>query len=302
MSAILQTAALLADVFPGSDISAPEYLRWLYEESPFGPVIETNLDDEHGRAGHYALVPIALTRDGVEHSAALSLNTAVHERARGGGTFVRLASETITEARRRGVETLVGVANANSTPGFVRRLDFELLTPLPASVMLPTPGSRRGIRSGWADTSAFAGDGLAADSEPLLAAPVTGEARRWTPETLRWRLAKPGARYALHRADDLLAVSCQDSRHGIGVAILLKVFAPSRVSAGTPRALVRAACRFHRAPITLHVGLNDLVDFRGMALPERLRESPLNLIYRSLQAQPPPASLIRFELLDFDAY
>jgi hypothetical protein len=301
MSAISQTAALLAEVFPGSDASQPEYLRWLYEQSPFGPVIETNLDDERGRAGHYALVPIALTRDGVDRSAALSLNTAVHERARGSGTFVRLASETIAEARRRGVETVVGVANANSTPGFVRRLDFELLTPLPASVMLPTPGSRGGIGSGWADASAFGDDGLAACPEPLLA-PASGEARRWTAETLRWRLARPGARYALHRADELLAVSCQDSRHGVRVAILLKVFAASRVSAGTRRALVRAACRFHRAPIALHVGLNDLVDLRGVPLPERLRESPLNLIYRSLQAQSPPASIVRFEFLDFDAY
>lgn len=302
MSTISQTATLLAEVFPGSDISQPEYLRWLYEQSPFGPAIETNLDDERGRAGHYALVPIALTRDGIDRSAALSLNTAVHERARGGGTFVRLASETIAEARRRGVETVVGVANANSTPGFLRRLDFELLTALPASVLLPTPGPQGGIRSGWADTSAFARGGLAAGCEPLLAVPATGEARRWTPETLRWRLARPGARYALHRADDLLAVSCQDSRHGIRVAILLKVFAESRVSAGTRRALVRAACRFHRAPIALHVGLNDLVDLRGVALPERLRESPLNLIYRSLQAQPPAASIVRFEFLDFDAY
>lgn len=302
MSATAQTAALLAEVFPGSDISQPEYLRWLYEESPFGPVIETNLDDELGRAGHYALVPIATTRDGVEHSAALSLNTTVHERARGAGAFVRLASETIAEARRRGVETVVGVANANSTPGFVRRLDFELLTPLPASVMLPTPGPMGGIRSGWADAGAFAGDGLAANAEPLLAAPSSGEARSWTPQTLRWRLARPGARYALHRAEDLLTVSCQDSRHGVRVAILLKVFATSRLSAARRRALVRAACRFHRAPIALHVGLNDLADFRGIALPERLRESPLNLIHCGLQPQPPPPSIVRFEFLDFDAY
>jgi Acetyltransferase (GNAT) domain len=302
MSATSQTAALLTDVFPDSDISQPEYLHWLYEQSPFGSVIETNLDDELGRAGHYALVPITLTRNGIDYNAALSLNTAVHERARGGGTFVRLASETIAEARRQGVETLVGVANANSTPGFVRRLDFKLLTPLPASVMLPTPGSRRGIRSGWADTSAFAGDGLAADSEPLLVAPTTGEARRWTPETLRWRLARPDARYALHRTGDLLAVSCRDSRHGIRVAILLKVFAASRISHSSQRALLRAMCHFHRAPIALHVGLNDLVDFRGMALPERLRESPLNLIYRSLQTEPRPAAIKRFEFLDFDAY
>jgi hypothetical protein len=302
VSAISPTASLLAAVFPGSHISAPAYLEWLYEKSPFGPVIETNLDDELGRAGHYALVPITLTRDGVDQSGALSLNTAVHERARGGGTFVKLASQTIAEASRRGVQTVVGVANASSTPGFVGRLDFELLTPLPASVMLPTPGSGGDVRSGAADASAFAPGGLAAGSEPLLAPPAVGEGRRWTLQTLSWRLARPGARYALHRGENVLAVSCQDSRAGIRVAVLLKVFASSELSDSARRALVRAACRFHRAPIALHVGLNELVHFRGIALPERLRESPLNLIYRSLEAQWRPASIVRFEFLDFDAY
>jgi hypothetical protein len=302
MTTISPTAALLAQVFPDSHISQPKYLCWLYEQSPFGSVIESNLDDKLGRIGHYALAPITLTRDGVDHSAALSLNTAVHERARGSGTFIRLASETIEKARNQRVETVIGVANANSTPGFVRRLDFKLLMPLPASIMLPIPGSGRGIRNGWADASAFERDGLATGIEPLLAAPTSGEARVWTPPTLRWRLARPDARYALHRTENLLAISCVDSRHGVRVAVLLKVFAASRVFSDTRRALVRAACGFHRAPIALHVGVNDLVDFRGIALPERLRESPLNLIHRSLRARSSPASIVRFEFLDFDAY
>jgi hypothetical protein len=302
MSDIELTSALLAEVFPDSDVSHREYLRWLYEQSPFGGVIEANLDDEQGRAGHYALVPIALSRDGTDFSGALSLNTAVHSRARGGGTFVRLASETIDQARALGVETVVGVANANSTPGFVRRLDFILLRPLPASVLLPRLGGSAGISSAWVDDGSFEGEGLAADSERLMRAPAKGEARSWTPQTLRWRLARPGARYALHRSEEVLAVSCADSRHGVRVAILLKVFAGTRLSAKTQRALVRAACRFHRAPIALHVGISDVFDLRGVALPERLRESPLNLITRGLQAERPTPSIVRFEFLDFDAY
>ena len=65
---------------------------------------------------------------------------------------------------------------------------------------------------------------------------------------------------------------------------------------------MRAACRHHRAPLALHVGLNDLVDFRGIALPGRLRASPLNLIYRSLVTPAREASIVRLEFLDFDAY
>ncbi len=296
-----QTAALLAEVFPGSPVASVEYLRWLYEQSPFGPVIQTNVDDDRGRAGHYALVPITLARDGEDYRGALSLNTAVHQRARGGGVFVGLGAGTIHDAAAIGVETVVGVANANSTPGFVKRLGFELLAPLPASVIVPVPGSSSGIRS--RDVRGDSGDGLTdADVEHLLTVPSQGEARRWTPETLAWRLRRPGASYATHRGRDVLAITCHDRRAGVRVAIMLKVFASSPLSGGQARALVRAACRHHRAPLALHVGLNDLVEFRGVALPKRLRESPLNLIYRSLVTPAREASMARFEFLDFDAY
>jgi GNAT superfamily N-acetyltransferase len=300
--AIDATASLLARVFPQApQIGRPEYLRWLYVDSPFGPVIEANLDDEAGRAGHYALVPIDLTVDGQSHSGALSLNTAVDERARGGGVFVRLASEAIEAARSRGIAVVLGVANANSTPGFLRRLEFQLVAPLPATVLVPTPGRRGNVRSAWAGDAILAIDD-ADDLDALLRAPAHGVARSWTAETLRWRLAAPGARYALHRSAHALLVSTVDRRQRVPVAVLLKLFASAAVGARERRALVRAACRFHRAPFALHVGFNDLVAFRGPPLPERLRSSPLNLILRELGGTAPSGPIVRWELLDFDAY
>lgn len=300
---IAATATLLSEVFPESHVVRTEFLSWLYEQSPFGHVIEANLDDERGRIGHYALAPILLaTRDGTDRAAALSLNTAVHERARGGGVFVRLASQALADAQGQGIEAVVGVANANSTPGFLHHLGFELLTQLPAKVIVPLPGSGGNVQSDWVGSGAFSPGGLAALSEEFISAPTSGEARRWTLDTLRWRLARPGFHYALHRGDNMLAVSCADRRYTVPVAILLKIFAVDRIPGRVQRALVRAACRFHHAPLALHVGLNETVDFSGVALPRRLRESPLNLIYRSLGASKRPASIVNFEFLDFDAY
>jgi GNAT superfamily N-acetyltransferase len=296
---VAATATLLQQVFPGAPrIARPDYLHWLYEQSPLGPVIEANLDDDQGRAAHYALVPLPLTLDGTPLSGALSMNTAVHERARGGGVFVRMAKQAFELARERDVAVIVGVANANSTPGFLRRLRFELVTPLPATVLLPMPGGRRGVHSGWAAEAPE----LASDAGELLAAPAHGIATIWTPERLSWRLAAPGARYALHRSSRALAVSTLARRHGIPVAVLTAVFAASSLDAVGTRALVRAACRFHRAPAALHVGLNDRLALQGIALPRRLRESPLNLIYRDLRGIARSSDVARFELLDFDAY
>lgn len=298
------TAALLQRVFPdAARISQSRYLRWLYEDSPFGPAIEANLDDAEGRAGHYALVPLALTSDGEECAGALSLNTAVDERARGGGVFVRLATEAIEQAQRQGVRMVVGVANANSTPGFLRRLSFELVSPLPATVLLPLPGRSHPVRSIWAGEEAFAAGGVAAgELEALLAPPARGLARLWTEETLRWRLASPGSRYALHRSEHTLAITTVDRSNRVPVAVLLKVFASAPPSAAECRAIVRAACRTHHAPLAVHVGLNDMVAFNGLALPKRLRSSPLNLIVRYLEDAPQRNAVSRFEFLDFDAY
>lgn len=296
------TEALLAEVFPGSRICGRGYLSWLYGQSPFGSVIEANADDELGRAGHYALVPIELTRDGERLAGALSLNTAVHERARGKGMFTHLAEETYLQARELGVEIVFGIANSNSTHGFLNRLGFTLVTPLPARILVPIPGPRAEVRSAWASDACFERGPIGTDLEPLLQPPREGVARRWTKESLHWRLRDPTARYALHRLPDALLVSCRDQRHGVGVAVLLKLFAGTKLSGRSRSALVRAACLFHRAPLALHVGLNDQVDFRGARLPKRLREQPLNLIYRELVSDERGISLTRFEFLDFDAY
>ena len=42
--------------------------------------------------------------------------------------------------------------------------------------------------------------------------------------------------------------------------------------------------------------------FKGLAMPRRLRSSPLNLIVRHLDEAPPNNAVTRFEFLDFDAY
>jgi hypothetical protein len=119
---------------------------------------------------------------------------------------------------------------------------------------------------------------------------------------LRWRLAAPGSRYALHRSEHALAVSTADRSKGVPVAMMLKVFASEPISTAERAALVTAACGFHRAPLALHVGFNEMMRFRGPALPERLRSSPLNLIVRRLEGAPPRTDFARFEFLDFDAY
>ncbi len=291
------TAKLLAEVFPSSHTGRVDYLQWLYRDSPFGENIEANVDDQLGRAGHYTLIPIALSSSGKARRGALSLNTAVHSRARGKGVFVDLATKALELAAQRDIETVLGVSNANSTPGFVGRLGFQLIDALPATILTPLAGgSRSHFDSFWA----------AGQSPPiqsgLLSPSSSGMARLWTPETLGWRLASPIARYAVHVGADMAAVTTQDRRMGVAFAVILKLFASAPVGLSSTKALVRHICRWHRAPLALHIGINENFNPRGIPLPRRLRPSPLNLIHRNLQHAAGTPSISCFELLDFDAY
>ena len=177
---------------PGQPVANVEYLRWLYQESPFGPVIETNLDDERGRAGHYALVPITLARDGVDHPAALSLE---HRRSRAGprrGVFVGLGARTIERGGRAGRRECRRGRQRELDPGLraaaglrARRAAARERDAAAARDLGRDPQPRRRARR-------LAGRGLGSEVESLLAVPARGEARRWTVETLRVAAAPPG--------------------------------------------------------------------------------------------------------------
>ena len=135
------TAAMLREVFPGhSKYRNPSYLEWEYLRSPSGRAIEANADDELGRIGHYAVIPQRWMVDGRICWYALSLDSSVSERSRGEGLFSALGNRVAEEARSSGYTALIGLANAQATPGQVRHIGFELIRPLPVVVLLPFAG------------------------------------------------------------------------------------------------------------------------------------------------------------------
>lgn len=276
----------------------PGFLDWEYH-SPSGKVVERNRDDQEGRIGHYAVLPQRWQRKGEVEQWALSLNTAVSDRARGQGLFTTLAEETYEIARtERAIRTVVGVANANSTPGFVGRLRFSLIGPLDVAVMPWRPSRAARV------VDRITVEQLIVD--PLVSNPVHRHGsltRVWDADELAWRLAAPGAAYTIFRAPQAIAISCSSKHAGIPVAVLLKVIAPGDEEVDLAP-IASAVCAYHRAPAALYAGSNPGLRFRGLPLPDRLRPSPLNLIVRSLDPDRSSDSIVPtiFEFLDFDAY
>jgi GNAT superfamily N-acetyltransferase len=299
VSTIEPTRKLLLEVFPQDEkFHRSDFLEWEYCQSPSGPVIEQNADDSLGRLGHYALVPQRWRRNGAIDPWALSLNTAVSERARGQGLFTKLAEAAFTEAKARGIPAVIGVANAQSTPGFIGRLGFDLLGPLEVKVMAFRPGrAQRQIER-------ISIDDLLNDAILLDHGGASGSRRVWDRDELSWRLRCPGRQFTLLRTPEAAAVTCASHYRGVPVGIILKVFVASGNEPIDLAPIASSACQHYRAPVALYAGFNPGVRARGIRLPDRFRPSPLNLIVRSLDPGVTSASvsLDCFEFLEFDAY
>jgi GNAT superfamily N-acetyltransferase len=256
-----------------------EYLRWLYRDNPAGTVVGTDAWDGARLAAHYACVPAAATLEGRDRTVLLSLNTATHPDYQGRGLFTRLAEATYAAGARDGHALVYGVANANSTPGFLRKLGFSL-------------AGRLDARVGTGRVDAMAGHGAE------VAARSASFVRRWPAAELAWRVASPARPWRHGRLrDGTLAAWTPTGTAGIS--------AWSELGAAEATTVPEAV----RAPwLRLHLGLRP-ADARGMRglwmdVPARFRSSPLNLIFRTLQhdAGVPDASDIHFNAIDFDAF
>lgn len=135
-TSIIEITALLASVFPETKKFSPEFIHWQYADNPIGKVVGFNAFVEDDLVAHYATIPVLWKINGKLKKGLLSLNTATHQNHRGKKLFTQLADKTYALAKELGYEFVIGVANANSTPGFVKKLDFTIISPLDAYLSL----------------------------------------------------------------------------------------------------------------------------------------------------------------------
>ncbi|SFD85625.1 GNAT family N-acetyltransferase [Massilia yuzhufengensis] len=264
--------ALFAACFPGTDKFTPAYLDWLYVANPDGAAVGYDAWDGERLAAHYVCIPARAWVEGVEVRVLLSLNTATHPDYQGKGLFTKLAAMTYEAGAAQGFDGCYGVANANSTPGFVRKLGFQLVRPLEARVGLGR------LRHG---------------AKPE-AASLSFE-RAWSPQALAWRCANPHNRVWQHAKSGRTQFHAAAVHHVPAYAELDGAAAPAQAGE-------RAA-----SPVRLFIGLapDATANYWNYAsIPLRLRPSPLNLIWRGFTPRVPQldAARIQFTFLDFDAY
>jgi len=315
------SAALLLREHPDATrFEHTQFLHWLYRENPHHPAIEEDVDRRGRRVAHLALLPQPWRDHERTATFVLSVN-AVTRSGLGSMHFVALAARGTRRAIERkdelgGLIGGIGVTNESSTMPGLHRIGARLITSLPVRAC-PRIGLRpRGVESHDLDEAFRAGDRFSRLIEGLDEAPAGGWTQRWTPEQLRWRLAAPGAEYAIHVGDDVVAITTRATAKGVPVAVILKLLPrDGRTGPLSARRVIAAAVHHHRVPVAIYAGFNAHVRVRGALIPKRIQPAPLNLLFiardeasqflgMDLEDEGPqaPATFDTFELLDFDAF
>jgi GNAT superfamily N-acetyltransferase len=262
-------ARLLSEVFGGGKFSEAA-VGWRYRDNPAGQVVGADAWDGERLAAHYVTCPLEARIEGRVVRGLLSLNTATHPDYQGRGLFTTLAEAAYARGAEAGYEFVVGVANANSTPGFLKRLGFQHVARLHAGILGRLP-SRLGEAS-----LQYEGN--------------------WRQDLLAWRTANPAGGYLTQRRGGVIAVWAKTHLPLVRAGAFIPDAGQALRAGGLP------------AAFTLFLGLEPRLDLGAhlfAPIPERLRPSPLNLIWRPLSDGVPRAldpRAVAFNFLDFDPY
>jgi GNAT superfamily N-acetyltransferase len=272
--------ALFRVCFPNARHYTIPYLKWLYTSNPAGVAVGFDAVAGECWAAHYVCVPVWARVRGETQKGLLSLNTATHPDFQGKGLFTKLANMTYEYACDNGYRFVYGVANANSTPGFTRRLGFQLVRPLEA---------RLGFGGFFTD---------ACEYETLQAEAVF--VRAWDKATLRWRMGNPTNPVGVQTVSTALHSFAARTNYPF-VQVYSEMLISDWELASSPSSLARFG--FPKLFLGLLPG-KQWAQHNYWAIPKRLKPSPLHLIYRDLHSTgttlAPDACLISF--MDFDAY
>jgi hypothetical protein len=301
----IKNTELLNAELPDRRFVDETYLDWLYDRNPLGRAFYGNIDDGDTRVAHYALIPQTYRSREGEAPFVFSLNAVARTGNQRRGFFGEIGRSIWGQAQAAGVRMVIGVTNAKSTWA-VDRYGWRVTGPMPVKVVVPSPLRPRDIDS-YDLTPEFLGTPAFTDLVAGLdSSPAWHWTNRWTPESLRWRLASPnGPRFTLHRSRDLVGISTVEQQRGVPVAVVLKLLPrDGRFGPLPAQNLITAMCHHHGAPAAVYAGHNRHVVVRGVKLPERLKPVPLNLCILSLDPALDQTTfqLDTYEFLDMDAY
>jgi hypothetical protein len=276
MERIAQYINLYSVCFPHAKHLNMEYLTWLYVDNPCGQAIGIDALSGERVVGHNILVPTQFILDGQVAKGLVSMNTVVHPDFQGRQLFKKLGLQMCDYAAGLGYSFIIGVANAASTPGFVKHMGFQLVSPLSTKI----------------------GIGSFGVVDYVKIQQSTQFKHLWNSDTLSWRARNPANLVYFDIKSQVLTAYTSAGKFGFsGVAELFldEDYVPE-LTVGKLRALMP---RVFLGLIPDHKFGINYID-----IPEKLKPSPLNFIFKSLINEEIKLDKERCSInfLDFDAF
>ena len=125
-------------VYEGKHTFTVNGFRQWYLNNPMGRVISFNAFYREELVAHYACIPYKMEIEGRIVTGLFDMATVTHPDHRGKGLFKKLAQTTYDYAKEQGFEFVLGVANANSYPGYMKYFPFTFVGQLEVKMGLGT--------------------------------------------------------------------------------------------------------------------------------------------------------------------
>lgn len=125
-------------VYEGKHAFHTDGFRQWYLNNPMGRAISFNAFYGEELVAHYACIPYKMEIEGRVVTGLFDMATVTHPDHRGKGLFKKLATTTYDYAKQNGFEFVLGVANANSFPGYMKYFPFTFVGQLEVKMGLGT--------------------------------------------------------------------------------------------------------------------------------------------------------------------
>lgn len=252
-----------------------EYIKWQYADNPVGRAVGYDAFWKDELVAHVATIPLRAVIFDREEKWLLLVNAMTVPEHRRQGISVGLADHIENLGRELGCTFIIGIANRNSTPAYIKGRQMEWSATLDARLGFSTPS-------------------LDHEGEIHYDFRVL-----WDRESLKWRLNRPDGRYWRRDKGERCRLFAHSGKPGIKV--FMGEFSAAQVSGNHSRE------KRPVLPLNLWIGKNPSIRWNRslfFPIPEWLRPSPLNLLFKDLSGQ--KRSLVNksifFQAIDFDAF
>lgn len=250
-------------VYEGKHTFSVAGFRQWYLNNPMGKVISFNAFYSEELVAHYACIPYKMEIEGRVVMGLFDMATVTHPDHRGKGLFKKLAQTTYDYAKTNGFEFVLGVANANSFPGYMKYFPFTFVGQLE-------------VKMGF-------GTRITTDGKKTYKV-------YWDKDSFNWRLKCDAANY-IRKGQSILGKYnslVQTYMGSFSESFLLNTKAQDEKWGFRPK---------------LYVGLGAKFNSLYLTVPKFIKRSPFNLIFLDLtegKLSQITKDNIFFQLFDFD--